>query len=278
MTSEYRIPTTPNQALQRTRSAVTLAASSLRLSPATQPARQLRESLSLGSLGVSSRFFRFTQNPPMKYIAPAILLAVSATCILRAETPTEREFKLLQDQRNKAIAAADEPINRRYQAALEQLLRRATQSNDLETALKIKQEMGASATSGTPSQEKTHHKWVKAARTDYDVAKKQADAAKGRLPMLKTEADQKSFVTFFAKASPKGAAWLDLNYDDATQKWVWADRTPLTYSNWAKGEPLTTKKGIGVEMIGFEGAWGAAHTWRTTDRGRALDTIIDEAK
>ena len=46
-------PRRPNQALQRTRSAVTLAASCRRLSPATQPARQLRESLSLGSLGDS---------------------------------------------------------------------------------------------------------------------------------------------------------------------------------------------------------------------------------
>jgi hypothetical protein len=44
----------PNQALQRTRSAVTLAASSRRLSPATQPARQLRESLSFGSLAPTS--------------------------------------------------------------------------------------------------------------------------------------------------------------------------------------------------------------------------------
>jgi hypothetical protein len=42
---------TANHALQRTRSAVTLAASCRHLSPATQPARQLRESLSLGSLG-----------------------------------------------------------------------------------------------------------------------------------------------------------------------------------------------------------------------------------
>ena len=50
-----RRSTSPNHALQRTRSAVTLAASSHRLSPAMQPARQLRESLSLGSLGVSSR-------------------------------------------------------------------------------------------------------------------------------------------------------------------------------------------------------------------------------
>ncbi len=44
-------PATPNQALQRTRSAVTLAASCRRLPPTMQPARQLRESLSLGSLG-----------------------------------------------------------------------------------------------------------------------------------------------------------------------------------------------------------------------------------
>ena len=46
---------TPNQALQRTRSAVTLAASGRHLSPTMQPARQLRESLSLGSLGDFAR-------------------------------------------------------------------------------------------------------------------------------------------------------------------------------------------------------------------------------
>ena len=44
----------PNHALQRTRSAVTLAASCRRLSHTTQPARQLRESLSLGSFGEST--------------------------------------------------------------------------------------------------------------------------------------------------------------------------------------------------------------------------------
>ena len=37
----------------RCSAAVTLAASSRRLSPAMQPARQLRESLSLGALGVA---------------------------------------------------------------------------------------------------------------------------------------------------------------------------------------------------------------------------------
>ena len=44
-------PTSPNQALQRTAPAVTLAASCLRLSPTAQPSRQPPPSLSLGSLG-----------------------------------------------------------------------------------------------------------------------------------------------------------------------------------------------------------------------------------
>jgi hypothetical protein len=46
---------TPNHALQRTAPAVTLAASSLRLSPTAQPSRQPPPSLSLGSLGVATR-------------------------------------------------------------------------------------------------------------------------------------------------------------------------------------------------------------------------------
>ena len=48
----------PNQALQRTAPAVTLAASCLRLSPTTQPSRQPPPSLSLGSLGVLCPLFR----------------------------------------------------------------------------------------------------------------------------------------------------------------------------------------------------------------------------
>ena len=66
---------------------------------------------------------------------------------LRAETATERDFNLARAERDKAAAAAVEPINRRYKDSLEQLLRRATQGNDLNTALKIKTELGA-ATAG----------------------------------------------------------------------------------------------------------------------------------
>lgn len=71
----------------------------------------------------------------------AIVANVSA---FAAESPYDREFKQLTDQRDKALAAAAEPINRRYQTSLEQLLRRATTGNDLETALKIKEVLKSS--------------------------------------------------------------------------------------------------------------------------------------
>ena len=60
---------------------------------------------------------------------------------LFAGSPLEREYQTLREQHEKALAATAEPINRRYQATLEQLLRRATQGNELETALKIKAEI-----------------------------------------------------------------------------------------------------------------------------------------
>ena len=81
----------------------------------------------------------------MKYSFISIILVTVSASTVCAETPLEREFKQLREQRDKMVATAIEPINRKYQVSLDQLLRRATQANDLDTALKIKQEMGASA-------------------------------------------------------------------------------------------------------------------------------------
>jgi hypothetical protein len=53
----------------------------------------------------------------------------------------ERDLAQLREQREQAKAAVVEPIERRYQVALEQLLRRATQGGDLDTALKVKEEL-----------------------------------------------------------------------------------------------------------------------------------------
>ena len=83
----------------------------------------------------------------MKYSIFTVLLLACIASTLRAESPFERELKQLREQRDKTVAAAVEPINRKYQVSLDQLLRRATQGNDLQAAMKIKQEMETSAAS-----------------------------------------------------------------------------------------------------------------------------------
>ena len=83
----------------------------------------------------------------MKYSIFTVLLLACIASTLLAESPFERELKQLREQRDKTVAAAVEPINRKYQVSLDQLLRRATQGNDLQAAMKIKQEMETSAAS-----------------------------------------------------------------------------------------------------------------------------------
>ena len=78
--------------------------------------------------------------------------ALFSTAPLFAESLFERELKQLTEQRDKALAAAAEPINRRYQASLDQLLRRATQANDLDTAIKIKDEIKKLPSANTDAQ------------------------------------------------------------------------------------------------------------------------------
>lgn len=70
----------------------------------------------------------------------ALLLVLPAQALL-ADPQFDTELKRLRDDRDKSLAAADEPINRRYQQALEALLRRATQAADLPSAIKIRDEL-----------------------------------------------------------------------------------------------------------------------------------------
>lgn len=76
----------------------------------------------------------------MKFIGLLIYSTVlsSAFC---AESAFEREGKQLKEQRDKALAASNQQINARYKEALQLLLRRATDGNDLELALKLKKEL-----------------------------------------------------------------------------------------------------------------------------------------
>ena len=83
----------------------------------------------------------------MKSIIP-LLICLALPAIATAETQFDREIAQLRAERDKAMAAASEPINRRYQAALEQTLRRAMQASDVDAAVKIKaalSELGVAA-------------------------------------------------------------------------------------------------------------------------------------
>ncbi len=66
-----------------------------------------------------------------------VATALSPSSLIAA-SQFETELAQLRNQREKAIAAANEPINRRYRELLEQLLKRATQANDLDAAIKIR--------------------------------------------------------------------------------------------------------------------------------------------
>lgn len=86
---------------------------------------------------------------PSRLFSIIPLIAAASTF---AQAPLGREFTQLQEQQGKAVAAALEPVNWRYQTALEALLRRATQGNDLQTANLVNEELRklGVATGGAP--------------------------------------------------------------------------------------------------------------------------------
>jgi len=55
-----------------------------------------------------------------------------------ADSLIQQQFELASEARQQALAEAAIPINRKYLSYLEQLLRRATQNNELDVAIKIK--------------------------------------------------------------------------------------------------------------------------------------------
>lgn len=70
-----------------------------------------------------------------------IILLLGMVASSFAQSQLGREFTQIQEQQVKAAAVALEPVNRRYQAALEGLLRRATQAGDLQTAVAVSEEI-----------------------------------------------------------------------------------------------------------------------------------------
>ena len=86
---------------------------------------------------------RAALSSPGLIVKALIASLVAVPMAVLAATDAERDLQKIVQERNSAIAAAAEPINRRYRTALEQLLRRATQTGDVDTAVKIKEALQA---------------------------------------------------------------------------------------------------------------------------------------
>jgi len=76
-----------------------------------------------------------------------LLVILSGTTALVAQSSSfERELEQLLKQRDAAIEAALAPINDKFKTAAEQILRRATQANDLRAAQKVTEAIEAGET------------------------------------------------------------------------------------------------------------------------------------
>lgn len=88
-------------------------------------------------------------------VAGALMVLFSWVAgVARAESAYDRELKRLIDQRDREVAAAVTPIQKRFQVAAEQLMRRAMQAGDLDAANKIKAQLAAPVNTAETSLQK----------------------------------------------------------------------------------------------------------------------------
>jgi hypothetical protein len=84
-----------------------------------------------------------------RLITAAAFALIAATPLFAASDETE--FLQLREKRDEALANAAKPINQQYQTSLQQLLRRAIDDKDKDTAAKIQFELQSLSTGGTAS-------------------------------------------------------------------------------------------------------------------------------
>jgi hypothetical protein len=150
----------------------------------------------------------------MKYgrLALALLLAGTAGA---AESAFEKEAKQLRDQRDKAVAAAVDPINKRYQQALEQVIRRAAQAKDQPAVDKLKEELGnvganlVSAAQSTKLQDRVR-------RTRWTMNLNQSKQPQ-KDSWMQLEPDGQ--VTLGWNAAPATGAWSVTSENTITVQW-----------------------------------------------------------
>ena len=204
----------------------------------------------------------------MKRLTFTVLLSISFH--LHAQAPFDRDFNLLREQRDKAAAVAMDPINRRYQAGLEQLFRRATQGSDLDTALKAKAELQAlaaanapkapaatatpTATGGVtvvaPAKVRSSNLVLSPESMTWDQAVQWCVANRVQMLSYATWADEKNRDKINDEIGNKGI-WVGLSYDFDLKHWVDLDGSVIAKPlfNPEMKVPNQRSKAVGVHAL-----------------------------
>lgn len=93
----------------------------------------LRKAMQTGNLDAANKIKASIENPPDL-----------ATLRQEASTPMDRELLRLAEQREKETAIASAPAQKRFDLATQQLLRKVTQTGNLEAANELKERINAS--------------------------------------------------------------------------------------------------------------------------------------
>ncbi len=190
----------------------------------------------------------------MRFSTCAVLLSLIAGLLpLRAQSPLEHELKDLREQRDKAIAAAAEPINRNYRMLLQQLLRRAQGAGDEEMARKIQEEL---APVGPMAQAKWFRgKWyaVVMERVSWTAARQRCEKLGGQLAVVPDK-----IAWEFVRSLSTANLWLGATDEEKEGEWKWIDGTPFTFHRWLKGQPNNAYNGTEHYLNTWNGSWNDA--------------------
>ncbi|XP_069460032.1 CD209 antigen-like protein C isoform X1 [Ambystoma mexicanum] len=85
----------------------------------------------------------------------------------------------------------------------------------------------------------------------YDSAKQSCAVQNSRVVIL----NNKEEVNFLIQHTGSKGYWISLTDIDTEGKWHWGDGTPLTFSNWNKGEPNNDKNNEDCVEMRPDGFW-----------------------
>ena len=127
----------------------------------------------------------------------------------------EEKLKVLTQQRDKAVAAATEPIQLKYMIELEKLMKKATKDGDLEAAIKIRDKIAAEKDRGKPKNATELKEYL--ARKTWNIRNKKPDAKIAYTITFNDDGTFKHSGGRTGKVTFSGARTFKLwNYDPAT--------------------------------------------------------------